>query len=132
MATPFVAGSAALVLSVRGKTAAVGKTLRTLFETTARRVPSTHTDGDPLQTVTQQGAGLINVYDAIHSTTVVSPSQLILNDTAHFQNSLVFIFLLIYYGNSQSWADKHSLFKTLVKLQRSTLSLMCLLELPSL
>jgi hypothetical protein len=44
------------------------------------------TDGDPLQTVTQQGAGLINVFDAIHATTIVLSGALILNDTAHFQN----------------------------------------------
>lgn len=84
MATPFVAGSAALLFSVKGRSKEVGTTARTLFETTARRVPSSHTDGDPLQTVTQQGAGLINVFDAIHATTIISPSQLILNDTAHF------------------------------------------------
>jgi len=48
-------------------------------------VPSSHTDGDPLQTVSQQGAGLINVFDAIYATTVVSPSELALNDTAHFK-----------------------------------------------
>jgi subtilisin family serine protease len=83
MATPFVAGSAALLFSVKGNSSAVGKAARTLFETTARRVASSHTDGDPLQTVTQQGAGLINVFDAIHATTIISPSQLILNDTAH-------------------------------------------------
>ncbi|KAF8070083.1 pyrolysin [Lyophyllum atratum] len=86
MATPFVAGSAALVLSVKGKSEAVARGLRTLFETTAQRVPSSHTDGDPLQTVTQQGAGLINVFKAIHTTTIVSPGELILNDTAHFEN----------------------------------------------
>ncbi|KAF5385811.1 hypothetical protein D9615_002603 [Tricholomella constricta] len=91
MATPFVAGSAALLLSVEGKTAAVAMGARTLFETTAQRIASSHTDGDPLQTVTQQGAGLINVFDAIHTTTVVSPSQLILNDTAYFESLQTFI-----------------------------------------
>lgn len=85
MATPFLAGSAALLLSVKGNAPAVGKSARTLFETTAKPVSSSHTDGDPLQTVTQQGAGLINVYDAVHATTIVTPSQLILNDTAHFK-----------------------------------------------
>ncbi|TFK44150.1 pyrolysin [Crucibulum laeve] len=83
MATPFVAGSSALLLSVKGKSVAVARGARTLFETTAQRIPSSHTDGDPLQTVTQQGAGLINVFDAIHTTTIVSPGELILNDTAH-------------------------------------------------
>jgi len=85
MATPFVAGSAALLFSVKGKSASVGKSARTLFETTAQRVSSSHTDGDPLQTVSQQGAGLINVFDAIYATTVVSPGELVLNDTAHFE-----------------------------------------------
>ncbi|KAG9220554.1 hypothetical protein CCMSSC00406_0004010 [Pleurotus cornucopiae] len=90
MATPFVAGSAALLFQARGKSAAVGRSARTLFETTAQRVPSTHTDGDPLQTLTQQGAGLINVFNAIHTTTIVSPGELILNDTAHFKGTQQF------------------------------------------
>ncbi|KAG7446685.1 pyrolysin [Guyanagaster necrorhizus] len=85
MATPFVAGCASLLLSVKGKGSSIGKTARTLFETTATLVSSSHTDGDPWQTVTQQGAGLINVYNAIHATTIVSPGELILNDTANFQ-----------------------------------------------
>lgn len=85
MATPFIAGSAALLFSVKGNSATVGLTARTLFETTAQAVASSHTDGDPLQTLTQQGAGLINVFNAIHTTTIVSPGELILNDTAHFK-----------------------------------------------
>jgi subtilisin family serine protease len=86
MATPFVAGSAALLFFVKGNSADVGRGARTLFETTAQQIPSSKTDGDPLQTVTQQGAGLINVFDAVHATTIVSPGELILNDTAYFQN----------------------------------------------
>lgn len=85
MATPFIAGSSALLLSVKGKSLAVTSGARTLFETTAKPVGSSKTDGDPLQTLTQQGAGLINVFDAIHATTVVSPGELILNDTANFK-----------------------------------------------
>ncbi|KAF5371300.1 hypothetical protein D9758_004263 [Tetrapyrgos nigripes] len=84
MATPFIAGSSALLLSVKGKSQAVTSNARTLFETTAQTISSSHTDGDPLQTVTQQGAGLVNVFNAIHSTTVLSPGEFILNDTAHF------------------------------------------------
>jgi len=85
MATPFVAGSAALLLSVKGKSTAVASAARNLFQTTAQMVPSSKTDGDPLQTLTQQGAGLINVFDAIHATTIVSPGELILNDAANFK-----------------------------------------------
>ncbi|KAF9028989.1 subtilisin-like protease [Hymenopellis radicata] len=87
MATPFLAGSAALLFSVKGTDPSVGRNARTLFETTSTLVPSSHTDGDPLQTVTQQGSGLINVFNAIHATTIVSPGELILNDTAHFQQT---------------------------------------------
>lgn len=57
MATPFVAGS--ILFSVKGKSASVGKTSRTLFETTAQRVSSSHMDGDPLQTVSQLGMFLM-------------------------------------------------------------------------
>ncbi|KAH9484892.1 Minor extracellular protease vpr [Psilocybe cubensis] len=84
MATPFLAGSSALLLSVKGKSAAVATSARTLFETTAQMIGSSKTDGAPLQTLTQQGAGLVNVFNAIHTTTVVSPGELILNDTANF------------------------------------------------
>ena len=89
MATPFVAGSAALLLSTKGKS----QDVRSLFQTTARVIPSSKTDGEPLQTLTQQGAGLINVYDAIHSTTQVSPGELILNDTSHFHSPCVYLLL---------------------------------------
>lgn len=85
MATPFMAGVSALLFGVKGTAPEVGLTARTLFETTAQRVPSSHTDGDPLQTVTQQGAGLVNAFKAIHADVIVSPAELITNDTAHFQ-----------------------------------------------
>ncbi|KZT21765.1 subtilisin-like protease [Neolentinus lepideus HHB14362 ss-1] len=88
MATPFVAGSAALLLQNRGKDTA--KSLRSLLQTTASNVASSKTDGDPLQTVSQQGAGLIQVDRAISTKTVVSPGQLTLNDTAHFEGFKTF------------------------------------------
>ncbi|KAI0744031.1 subtilisin-like protease [Daedaleopsis nitida] len=90
MATPFVAGVSALLFQAKGTAASVGQTARTLFETTAQRVPSSLTDGDPLQTVTQQGAGLINAFNAIHAEVFVSPSQLVTNDTAHFRGLQTF------------------------------------------
>lgn len=85
MATPFMAGVSALLFGVKGTAPEVGLTARTLFETTAQRVPSSHTDGDPLQTVTQQGAGLVDAFKAIHADVIISPAELITNDTAHFQ-----------------------------------------------
>ncbi|KAI0040635.1 subtilisin-like protease [Auriscalpium vulgare] len=86
MATPFVAGSAALVLNAKGK-GVTSLSARTLFETTAQPVAADTTDAALLHTATQQGAGLINVYTAIHTETIVSPGELILNDTAHYQSS---------------------------------------------
>ncbi|PPQ90634.1 hypothetical protein CVT25_006617 [Psilocybe cyanescens] len=85
MATPFLAGSSALLLSVKGRSPAVATAARTLFETTAQMIGSSKTDGAPLQTLTQQGSGLVNVFNAIHATTIVSPGELILNDTANFK-----------------------------------------------
>ncbi|KAH6897537.1 peptidase [Coprinopsis sp. MPI-PUGE-AT-0042] len=85
MAAPFTAGSAALLLQHKGKTAAIGKAARTIFQTTAQTVRSTQEENGLPQTVTQAGAGLINVYDALFSTTTVSPGQLVLNDTANFK-----------------------------------------------
>ncbi|PPQ73671.1 hypothetical protein CVT24_007332 [Panaeolus cyanescens] len=90
MATPFVAGCAALLLEVKGKTKEVALSARTLFETTAKAIGSSKDDKDPLQTLTQQGAGLINAFDAIHAKTIVSPGQLILNDTLSFRSIQTF------------------------------------------
>ncbi|KAJ7817766.1 subtilisin-like protease [Mycena olivaceomarginata] len=84
MATPFMAGGAALVLSVKGKTPSVARGARTLFQATAKPISSSLTDGDPFQTVAQQGAGLVQVFDAIFGNTTLSRTELILNDTAHF------------------------------------------------
>jgi hypothetical protein len=84
MATPFVAGGAALLLSAKGKSSSVAGGARTLFETTSTMIPVSKNDTG-FDTLSKTGAGLINVYKAIHSATLVSPGELILNDTAHFQ-----------------------------------------------
>lgn len=96
MATPFVAGVSALLFQSKGKTVDVAQSARTLYETTAKYVPSNLTDGDPLQTVTQQGAGLIHAYDAFHSTTILSKGELLLNDTAYFKPEYVILHWLLY------------------------------------
>lgn len=85
MATPFLAGVSALLLKAKGRSTAVAKGARDLFETTASKIPSSLSDGEPFQTLTQAGAGLIDAYKAIHTTTFVSPGELVLNDTAHFK-----------------------------------------------
>ena len=87
MATPFMAGVSALLFGVKGNSPAVGKAARNLFETTAQLVPSSHTDGDPLQTVAQQGAGLVDAFHALTTTIIISPGELLTNDTAHFKGT---------------------------------------------
>ena len=60
-----------------------------MFETTAQRVSSSDRDGDLLQSVSQQGVRLINVFDTSYAATVVLPGELVLNDTALFLVLLV-------------------------------------------
>lgn len=87
MAAPFLAGSSALLLQAKGKSSDVARNVRTIFETTAQKIASSKDDGAPLQALTAQGAGLINVYNAVHYTTAVSPGEILLNDTTHFKGS---------------------------------------------
>ena len=83
-ATPFIAGVSALLFGVKGNSAKVGRGARSLFETTAKLVPSNFTAGSPLQTAAQQGAGLINAFQAITTNITIQPSELLTNDSAHF------------------------------------------------
>ncbi|KAL0952205.1 hypothetical protein HGRIS_008814 [Hohenbuehelia grisea] len=84
MATPFAAGAAALVLQAKGKGKDVARTMRDLFQSTSVAIPVSKQKGSLLQSVSQQGAGLINVDHAIRTKTIISPAQLMLNDTANF------------------------------------------------
>lgn len=83
MATPFAAGCAALILQAKGKSSEVARAISDLFQTTASNVQSSNTDGSQLQTLSQQGSGLLQVDRAIFTKTLVTPGQLMLNDTAH-------------------------------------------------
>ncbi|EUC63183.1 minor extracellular protease vpr protein [Rhizoctonia solani AG-3 Rhs1AP] len=81
-AAPFVAGSAALLLQARGKTAA--KSAASMFQNAAVPVKFNKTSS-LLETASHQGAGLIQVYDAIKNAGSMTPSELLLNDTANFK-----------------------------------------------
>ncbi|KAH8828652.1 subtilisin-like protease [Flagelloscypha sp. PMI_526] len=84
MATPFAAGVAGLLFEARGKEYQVGIDARSLFESTAAPVLA-EPAGTVLQTLSQQGAGLVDAYQVIHSEITVSPTELLLNDTANFK-----------------------------------------------
>jgi len=90
MATPFCAGAVALILNAK-KSWPFYPTLsiRDLLQSTAASVSSSKTDSDLLQTASQQGAGLIQVHKAIYAKTVISPTQLHLNDTSNLESQYV-------------------------------------------
>ncbi|KAJ5100413.1 hypothetical protein N7456_006465 [Penicillium angulare] len=81
MAAPYLAGCIALLLESRGKPQI--QTIQSLLAATAK--PKQLNDGVStfpfLSPVAQQGAGLVDVYDAIHSTVVLNVSSLSFNDT---------------------------------------------------
>ncbi|CAE6473946.1 unnamed protein product [Rhizoctonia solani] len=85
MATPFAAGSYALLLQAKGKKAVTAKRARTYFQNTATPVKQTATYTSLIESASHQGAGLINVYDAIKNLGSLTPSELLLNDTANFK-----------------------------------------------
>ncbi|KAK9695998.1 hypothetical protein K7432_012699 [Basidiobolus ranarum] len=80
MASPYTAGSAALVLKAKGLIEP--SVVRTLLQHTSQPVRELNFKG--LTSAGKQGSGLINVWDAIHTTTFVSPAKFSLNDTTHF------------------------------------------------
>jgi hypothetical protein len=83
MATPYFAGCIALLFEARGKISA--DTVQSLFATNSN--PNVFHDGASaypwLDSVAQQGAGLINAYDAVHAKTLVNVSSISFNDTEH-------------------------------------------------
>jgi subtilisin family serine protease len=83
MSSPYTAGAAALLLQQKGLAAV--KNVRNLLETSARTIRSGTEETSLPQTAAQTGAGLIDVYSSIFASTVVSPGELILNDTGSFK-----------------------------------------------
>jgi subtilisin family serine protease len=83
MATPYFAGCIALLFEARGKISS--STVQSLFATNSN--PNVFHDGVSaypwLDSVAQQGAGLINAYDAVHAKTVLNVSSISFNDTEH-------------------------------------------------
>lgn len=86
MATPLVSGVLALLAEIRGRLDPVE--LTNILAVTAK--PHFFNDGNQafnqLAPVPQQGAGLIQAYEAAFTTTILSVSSLAFNDTEHLRS----------------------------------------------
>lgn len=84
MACPYLSGSAALLMEASGGHANItGDRIRAILQTTASPLKSTHNETSLIETTVKQGSGLVQVWNAVHYTTVVTPGELLLNDTAN-------------------------------------------------
>ncbi|KAJ1549536.1 hypothetical protein HK405_013213 [Cladochytrium tenue] len=81
MATPYVAGAIALYLEAKGLQNFT--TVKTAFQNAAQ--PMKMYESTLIESPAHQGAGLINVYDAVTATTIITPSAIALNDTDNMQ-----------------------------------------------
>jgi subtilisin family serine protease len=90
MACPLVAGAIALIAEARGTLDP--SEIESLLSAYAKAQLFNDGSGfsDFLAPVPQQGAGMIQVYDAAYATTLLSPTSLSFNDTANFAPSLNF------------------------------------------
>ncbi|EGG07127.1 subtilisin protease [Melampsora larici-populina 98AG31] len=88
MATPQMAGIAALIMQVNGK-GFRGNLLRNRLASTARVLLQNH-NSSIVETVVHQGGGLVNAYCAVFAKAILSTSALALNDSRHFNGSQKF------------------------------------------
>lgn len=92
MATPLMASIYALIMqarSIKDPTALLSMVSLTAKQTKYHDSYQSIFYND-LAPVAQQGAGLVQAYDAVHATTTLSVSSISLNDTDHFVNSTDF------------------------------------------
>lgn len=85
MAAPHVASIYALIKEARGSSDP--KTIRSLLSSTAKPqapIGSGNNTSGLLASVAQQGAGLVQAYDAAHSTIILGSDGIALNDTDNF------------------------------------------------
>ncbi|KAJ3291580.1 hypothetical protein HDU76_007256 [Blyttiomyces sp. JEL0837] len=83
MATPYIAGCVALLL--QSDRSLKFNEVRYLLQNNA--VPKKRYNSDLIDSVVNQGAGLVNIYNAITAKTFVTPSEFALNDTIRTQPS---------------------------------------------
>ncbi|KAG9301181.1 hypothetical protein G9A89_012564 [Geosiphon pyriformis] len=86
MASPYMAGCVAILFQAKGRMSPVKA--RNLLMNTARPVELLPNEKNQTvhTSVTRQGAGLINLLNALTATTVITPGKLALNDSANFND----------------------------------------------
>lgn len=93
MASPYVAGVVALLQESRGGNRSISaKEVRTMLINNGH--PFTIFDSEELESVARQGSGLIDVYQAVRSSTVVTPEQIRLNDIEHSAENFEYTFTI--------------------------------------
>ncbi|KAF9182447.1 hypothetical protein BGZ51_000691 [Haplosporangium sp. Z 767] len=85
MATPYVAGAHALYMQAK-KSKPNGDVIRQVLKNTATM--STNTGSKSMASVAKQGAGLINVLNAITTTTSIYPDHIDLLDTVNLKKTV--------------------------------------------
>ncbi|WRT66229.1 uncharacterized protein IL334_003182 [Kwoniella shivajii] len=80
---PLVAGASALYIASKGNNNVSPDKVKAALESTADYL-STSVSDNTIANVAVQGSGKINVAEAINPGVVVSPSEILLNDTAYF------------------------------------------------
>lgn len=85
--TPFVSASAALYMAAKGGRANTNPAgILNALQATSSLIPVSVNDSR-IDTTARSGAGLLQIYDAIHQSFTLSPTELLLNDTAYFQGT---------------------------------------------
>ncbi|KAF9355342.1 hypothetical protein BGX26_006685 [Mortierella sp. AD094] len=98
MATPYIAGSAALLLEAE-PTIDRNEVLPRLQMYSK---PGLYRDTSVPDTVSRQGAGMVNIIDAIQGRAFVQPTHFALNDTVHTQESYT-ITLTNHYDSAETF-----------------------------
>jgi hypothetical protein len=82
----YASGAAALYLNAKGSNNVCPADVKGAMEFSGKVLPVSRSDNS-LETVAAQGAGELQIFDAINSATVVSPGEILLNDTAYFAST---------------------------------------------
>nr|XP_019046155.1 peptidase [Kwoniella bestiolae CBS 10118]OCF25085.1 peptidase [Kwoniella bestiolae CBS 10118] len=81
--SPLVAGSAALYIASKGNNNVSPDKVKNALQSTADYLKTSVSDST-IANVAVQGAGKVNIAQAINPNVVVSPSEILLNDTSYF------------------------------------------------